>query len=60
MKDVYLYDCLSQELLITQLYAYGLDKRSLVLINNFLPNRKQGVKINDSYCSWGEILFGVP
>ena len=54
------FDCLSHELLIAKLEAYGFDKNSLTLIFNYLSNRKQRVKINDSYSSWGEILFGVP
>ena len=27
---------------------------------SYLTNRKQRVKINDTYSSWSEILFGVP
>ena len=54
------FDCLSHELLIDKLEAYGFDKRSLISIYNYLSNRKQGVKINDSFSSWSEILFGVP
>ena len=54
------FDCLSHELLIAKLYAYGFDKRSLMLIYNYLSNCKQRVKVNDSYSSWSEILFGVP
>ena len=54
------FDCLSHELLIAKLHAYGFDKRSLVLIYNYLSNRKQRVKVNDSYSSWSEILFAVP
>ena len=54
------FDCLSLELLITKLHGYGSDKRSLVLIYNYLSNRKQRVKVNDSCNSWSKILFGVP
>ena len=54
------FDCLSHELLIAKLDSYGFDKRSLVLIYNYLSNRKQRVKIDDSYSSWSEILYGVP
>ena len=48
------FDCLSQELLIAKLEAYSFDKKSLI------SNRKQRVKINDSFSSWSEFLFGVP
>ena len=54
------FDWLSHELLIAKLKAYSFDKRSLTLIFNYLSNRKQRVKINDSFSSWSEILFGVP
>ena len=54
------FDCLPHELLITKLDAYGFDKISLKLLHNYLTNRKQRVKVNDKYCSWSEILFGVP
>ena len=54
------FDCLPHELLIAKLDAYGFDKRSLKLIHSYLSNRKQRVKINDTYSSWSEILFGVP
>ena len=29
-------------------------------MHSYLSNRKQRVKINDTYSSWSEILFGVP
>ena len=45
------FDCLSHELLIAKLEAYGFDEKSLKLIYNYLSNRKQRVKINDSYSS---------
>ena len=54
------FDCLSHELLIAKLDAYGFDKKSLSLIYNYLSNRRQRVKINDTFSSWSEILSGVP
>ena len=51
------FDCVTHELLIAKLHAYGFDKRSLVLIYNYPSNRKQRVKVNDSYSSRSEILF---
>ena len=53
------FDCLSHEVLIAKLDAFGLDKISLKLFHNYLSNRKQTVKINGSYSSWREILYGV-
>ena len=53
------FDCLSHELLIAKLDAYGFDKSSLR--HSYLSNRKQRVKINYKYSSpQNEIIFGVP
>ena len=54
------FDCLPHELLIAKLHAYGFDMRSLNLMYNYLPNRKQRVKVGGTYISWQEILCGVP
>ena len=35
------FDCLSHELLIAKLDAFGFDKKSLQLVHNYLSNRKQ-------------------
>ena len=53
------FDCLSHELLIAKLDAYGFDKNTLKLVNSYFSNRKQRVKINSKYSSGSEI-FGVP
>ena len=54
------FDCLSHELLIAKLDAFGFDKKSLTLVYSYLSNRKQRVIVNHSYSSWKDILFGVP
>ena len=54
------FDCLPRNLLIARLRAYGLDAKSLKLMLSYLTNRKQRVKINDTYSFWSKILFGVP
>ena len=33
---------------------------SLKLLHSYLTKRRQRVKINNTYLSWSEILFGVP
>ena len=43
------FDCLSHELIITKLHAYGFDK----------PERKQRTKLGVHDSSWQEILSGV-
>jgi len=60
MTDLYkAFDCLSHELIIAKLYAYGLSKNSLKLISDYFSDRKQRTKIRESYSNWREILIGV-
>ena len=54
------FDCLPHDLLVAKLHAYGLDMPSLKLLHSYLTKRRQRVKINNTYSSWSEILFGVP
>ena len=53
------FDCLPHDLIIAKLNADGLSLPALNLILNYLVNRKQRTKINDSYSPWSDILFGV-
>ena len=50
------FDCLPYELLIAELHAIP----SLKLLHSYLTKRKERVKLNGTYSSWSEILFGVP
>jgi len=54
------FDCMNHELLLAKLYAYGFSKKSIKIINNYLKNRWQRVKINNSFSQWVELLLGVP
>ena len=54
------FDTLNHELLIAKLYAYGFDKKAVLLIKSYLTDRWQRTKINTSYSSWYELLIGVP
>ena len=53
-------DCISYELILAKLHAYGFSLRALRLIHSYLTNRKQTAGVNANYSSWEEILFGVP
>ena len=53
-------DCLDHELVISKLNAYGFGLTALKLVHNYLSDRKQRTKINSSYSSLLEIIFGVP
>ena len=54
------FDCLDHEILIAKLNACGFSLTASKLIHDCLSNRKQRTKINSSYSSWHEIIFGVP
>ena len=54
------FDCLVHDLLIAKLDAYGFDHLSLKLIYSYLSDRLQRVRINASFSSWRDIIFGVP
>ena len=54
------YDCIPHDLLIAKLHAYGISMQALKLLFSYLPNKKQRVKINNSFSDWFEIIVGVP
>ena len=54
------FDCLEHELLIAKVNAYGFSLPALKLVHDYLSNRKQRSKVNRTYSSWLEIVFGVP
>ena len=54
------FDCLSHDLLIAKLHAYGTDIDSLNILQDHLSNRKQRTKVDSFYSSCGAILSGVP
>ena len=54
------FDCISHDLLIAKLHAYGFHKPSLNFIYSYLKDRKQRVKINAELSSWKDIITGVP
>ena len=54
------FDCLSHELLIAKLTAYGFDKTSPQPTYNNLKTRKQRTKINCEYSTWSYPKYGVP
>ena len=54
------FDCISHDLLIAKLHAYGFSKQDVNLINDYLSNRYQQTKVADKFSSWLELLIGVP
>ena len=54
------FDCLPHSLIVAKLQAYGIEEKSLVLLADYLSNRKQRVKVSGSASSWTQIMKGVP
>ena len=65
VRSVYLdiskaFDKVWHEGLIFKLKQNGIDGNLLILIQNYLRNRKQRVVINGMESNWGDIKAGVP
>ena len=54
------FDCLSHELLVAKLSAYGVHISAVCFIDDYLSNRKQRTKIENHYSPWRDLIFGVP
>ena len=54
------FQCIPHDLLIAKRAAYGLSEEALMYILSFLSNRKQCVRINDTYSEFENIITGVP
>ena len=54
------FDCIPHDLLIAKFAACGLNEEALIYILSYLSNRNQCVRINDTYCEFGNIITGVP
>ena len=54
------FDCLSHDLLLAKLNAFGFSLLALRLVKSYLSNRKQRTTINKELSLWAEILFGLP
>lgn len=54
------FDCLSHELLIAKLAAYGLGYYALKYLLSYLSDRKMRVHVGAQFSEWFNILLGVP
>ena len=54
------YDCVNHDLIIAKLEAYGVGENCLRLIQNYLSQRQQRVKLGSSFSEWLEIILGIP
>ena len=53
-------DCISHNLIIAKLAAYGLERETLRLTYSYLKSWKQCVKISNTYSDYNEIISYVP
>ena len=54
------FDCISHDLLIAKLAAYGFDENALNYILSYLTDREQSTRINNVYSLFQVIISGVP
>ena len=54
------FDCISHELLIAKLNAYGLKGKPLKFLFAYLNIRKQTTKVGSTFSDFLNIIFGVP
>ena len=54
------FDCLPHDILLDKLSAYGMSTDSVSLLESYLSNRKQQIKINSILSSWADIQKDVP
>ena len=54
------YDCIPRDSLLATLETYGFSLESLSLMNSYLTNRLQRVKVNGTYSSWQQVKSDVP
>ena len=54
------HDTIDHMLVISKLHAYGFNIDALELISDYLSNRFQRTKINNSFSTWVAVLSGMP
>ena len=54
------FDCILHHLLIAKLNAYGVDSSALTYIYSYMKERKQAVRLNETYSMYMDIVSGVP
>ena len=54
------FNAMSHDLLLAKLRAYRMSERALKALRAYFLNRKQRVKISDTYSDWDTIIKGIP
>ena len=53
-------DCIPHDLFIARLEQYRFQTDALSLVYDYLSNRKQRARINETFSCWKDIEYGVP
>ena len=54
------FDTIHHKLLLVKLHAYGFNMHSFLIFSSYLSNRKQRVKMNNSFGSCTDLIQNVP
>jgi Reverse transcriptase (RNA-dependent DNA polymerase) len=54
------YDTVPHQRLLSKLYKYGVGRRILKWIRQFVTARRQNVRVRQAVSAWSEVLSGVP
>ena len=54
------FDCIPHALLLSKLYAYGMDTTSVSFLASYLSERLQRVRVGSAYSDWLGLIKGVP
>ena len=54
------FDCLPHELLVAKLRAYGLSEETVKLLDSYLSDRSQQIRLGPHTSTWERIFKGVP
>ena len=54
------FDCISHNLLIAKLHAYGFDRNALKVIHDYLSGRSQNTKVTSSFNDFSDVKQSVP
>ena len=54
------FDCISHDLLIVKLSAYGFNRNAPKLIYDYFSERSQKTKVGSSFSAYLDIIYGIP
>ena len=54
------FDCLSHDIVLDKLSAYGMSTDSVSLLESYSSNRKQQIEVNSILSSWADMQKSAP